>query len=397
MENLISEDDIGIQFNEQQMVELNQAQDNQSGSDIIVVNNRFNHSSQNEASTDCCTITNALTKLMDVFIAKPILKYRYVVLVMYFIITGLSIGAITQLKTASGRPELFPPNTNLQKLLNLQFNFSSGYVDCSSCSSHLKPVHDPVRARRYAGLRSPVRRSLDNLDLSMNHTKEATFISPYKSSTKANASIQTTIASLTVSNKATRMYGVNRDSKANSSLSSAGALGGSTDERTATNANTATSAYPNGVTFVNGTVKGNDLNGVSATIRSPMTIVSHESVITVASEQTRRPTVPNVSQSSVRYTLNTPTTTPKTAVWTHPDTKAHGNVKSTTQVTTAKQNVVPTTLPLCPKPCTPVKRPIVDKTAIVFLVFGIKGVQLKAGNGKHFFGIDRVSVISQCQ
>ena len=362
-------------------------------------------SRQNNSSADCCTVTNVLTRLMDNFIAKPIIKYRYIVLLIYIAITGLSIGAITHLKTASGRPELFPSNTNLQKLLNLQFNFSSSYIDCSSCSGSLLPVHRAARTRRYDGFRFPMRRSVDDLDSSeSNRTAPGLKIN---ASTTASAMQADTGVKTTEASEYFVFQPVVTDShnKTTTTVTNATAI---VTETTATTARVHT-VYPSlRTTHVSERRKYNSTRPVEETLprrKSPSAVLP--------STLPKTATAPAANFSIFYTKTSTAMSVEKRAISTDAAVteefirearKQSTPIKQkriTSQSTTSQKTFSPTTPPLCPKPCTPVKRPIVDKTAIVFLVFGVKGVRQSTSKGKHFFDTNRVrllylSIITPC-
>ena len=391
MDNLIADEDLEISG--QQMVELRQNED---------ILPEIGQSRQRNSSADCCTVTNVLTKLMDNFIAKPIIKYRYIVLLIYIAITGLSLGAITHLKTASGRPELFPSNTNLQKLLNLQFNFSSSYIDCSSCSGSLLPVHRAARTRRYDGFRFPMRRSIDGLNDSESYrttpglkTNASTTASAMQARTGVNlteASEYFVFSSGMEGNPVTTAP----HNKMTTAITKTSTKIATT---TATTANLHT-AYPNQRTAnVSDRFTYNSTRPVEKTL--PVRKSAPSAV--VPSKLPKAATTP-VANFSIFYTKTStavsvekrPTATDVGITEKHATQKDSTPIEQkriTSQITTSQKTFGPTTPPLCPKPCTPVKRPIVDKTAIVFLVFGVKGVKPSASKGKHFFDTNRVRLL----
>jgi len=388
MNSLVADDDLEISFNGHQLNELNQNED---------ILPQTNQSRNKDQSPNCCTVTNALTALMNNFIAKPILKYRYVVLVIYLTLTGLSIAAITHLKTASGRPQLFPSNTNLQKLLDLQFNFSSSYIDCSSCSEDLLPVHRSKRGAIYGGFRSLVRRSIGDLDIEMNLTQSLNFSNSYLATSNFTARVNTTVqtlqadATLNVTNVYTHsVSSINKKEKSVAVTSHNAAVGA---KRTATqptsfsNVNK-TSAYDRTVYKRIGTrseAHDKRKNTLTVTQSKPPeakttpvgTFWSYYHNITTVVGTQKRP----ITKSFVATDESKPAT--------QKHTTPRKQEKSAGQIVTTYKAYSSTTAPLCPKPCTPAKRPIVDKTAIVFLVFGIKGVKQSTSKGKHFFDTNR--------
>ena len=123
----------------------------------------------------CCTITSLLSKFMDKFIAIPFTKGRYIVLVLYLVITAASIGVVTHLKTASGRPEIFAKDSNIQRLMSLRSNLSAESIDCNSCSGVLAEVYPGSSTHSYNEdnlnrVKRFVRRSVDDGKLGKNET-----------------------------------------------------------------------------------------------------------------------------------------------------------------------------------------------------------------------------------
>ena len=421
MDSLVTNDHLEMNFNGQQMAELNEGQNIEEDNDIVGISGEAS-----QKDTDCCTVTNLLTKLMDNFIAKPVLKYRYVVLAIYLIITGLSVVAITHLKTASGRPELFPANTNLQRLLNLEFNFSSSYIDCSSCSGDLKRVPSGPRARRYSEFRLPVRRSIDGLEFSMNGTRGLNGSELHWSKSDFMAAAKTT-ASSPMTDITKNMTGgsehINSGTEAKYSSAAASAheaattlstkaTAAATTKTTATTrkaTNTATSTTVKMVTK-KGESSKNSSSSLPHTPGFGLTVaakdIMNSSIPTSPKANTRLPS--NTSNAATAATrpvslYNGSTTQPVTSKTIRTTIKSevsksdvqsqtNDERKYTTHAAVTKQPHSTKAPSLCPKPCTPVKRPIVDITAIVFVVFGVKGIKRNANNGKHFFGTNKVSV-----
>ena len=388
MDGLIANDDLEMSFNGQQMAELHQSED------LISDMGQPKHLS---ASADCCTVTNLLTTLMDNFIAKPILKYRYLVLFIYLAITSLSIGAITQLKTASGRPELFPSNTNLQKLLNLQFNFSSSYIDCSSCSGDLLPVHRTARMNRY---RFPVKRSIDGLKVLMNGTQASNGSELHWTSAYLTTEANTTASTAQVD------FSVNRTESHRHIVSSVGmeespVTNISLDKTTRTTETTTKSklislSNPKKTSMFErptGSSLGTDKRSYTGRESSSTDLLEKFSkamttpLATLSTHYHNTTLVTSVGKQPI--TTHMAKTTEVQKQWTPMDER-----KSTAEVAASQRTIIQTTPPLCPKPCRPVERPIVDKTAIVFLVFGVKGVTQSTSKGKHFFETNRVRVVT---
>ena len=465
MDSLITSDELELNRGETQMYSFNtETRNTQEDEDLEVQAIKDSQKQQSE----CCTITNLLTRFMDYFIARPVIKGRYVVVVVYLVITALSIVGITRLKTASGRPELFPSNTNLQKLLNLQYNFSSGYVDCSSCSGALVPVHPKPHGHSWSSAQR-FKRELREAGFwehpttwnglgSVNGTMTSYYYdlgTSEASSTSMNAkgTTPTTIAAKT---RKTQHTSTNMTSDL-TTLAREGAEFATIKQRTArptisplmkqaskelfkstTTAGATTStivskehtekhlvpkttaATTSAIVSREHTDKQFVSNTTAATtvaIKGNTTTASIESITTARKSSSSSANQTNAVPKNITSKLATKATkshvvattkakalmtnllvgtTAVSKTKTEPDkgepatTKVTAMVSSKTAKRTTQGTAIPTTQPLCPKPCTPVKRPIVDKTAIVFLVFGIKGVKISQTRGQHFFGTDRV-------
>lgn len=80
---------------------------------------------------------NCGSKLQEIlfhYVAVPILKGRYVILVLFVIILGTSLWLNTQIQTSEKPPQFFRKDTNLQQLLDLKFNMSADNYDCKICN-----------------------------------------------------------------------------------------------------------------------------------------------------------------------------------------------------------------------------------------------------------------------
>lgn len=449
MDSLITNDELELNPGETQMYSFNTETSNSEMDEDLEVQKITDSQKQ---QSDCCTITNLLTRFMDYFIARPVIKGRYVVVAVYLVITALSIVGITHLKTASGRPELFPANTNLQKLLNLQYNFSSGYVDCSSCSGALVPVH-PKTGAHFSSSAQRRKREVHEAGFWGHPTtwnglgivngtvpSYAYDLGTSKTPLISNASmsdegaIATTIA---VKPRPTQHLATNTTSDLTTSAKEKTELArkrtvGPTVSSTTKQASkkqfesmTTTAATTSSITTKEHTGKHLVSKTTAATTTPTAAPKEIATTTTIESITTaKQPSSPMINQTyaiSTNNTSNPTTATAKSRIVTTTTTKAMTKnvplettatsetktlseankgepattkatamVPSKTEIRTTQGTVIPTTQPLCPKPCTPVKRPIVDKTAIVFLVFGIKGVEISQTKGQHFFGTDRV-------
>eukprot|EP00794_Sanderia_malayensis_P015269 gene15269-16845_t len=254
---------------------------------------------RHDNTPECCTVINLLTKFMAKFIATPVIKGRFIVIALFLAITAGSIGVVTRLKTASGRPELFASNSNLQMSLNMKTNLSSESVGCSGCTEILDHVypgvtshHQPLVRRNVdtgdSGpiLESLVRRNVDTGD---------------------SGPILESLVRRNVGNGTLNSESLLKESKSKNDAK----LRGSAEERR-------------------------------------------------LGRQREHETQGSTEHTAVTTSRSLPARTTTT--------------------------VKPTTRPLCPKPCTPVKRPVLDKNAMVFVVFGIKGVDRSQVTGKHVMG-----------
>ncbi|XP_067658101.1 protein dispatched homolog 3-like isoform X2 [Haliotis asinina] len=93
-------------------------------------------------SSDSLYIGKALQLLIGKYLAKLILKGRYVIIGVFTVILIGSVCLMVQLRPATHPPQLFRPNTNLQQLLDLKANFSMlESLSCYKCSAlyNVKP------------------------------------------------------------------------------------------------------------------------------------------------------------------------------------------------------------------------------------------------------------------
>ncbi|XP_030843063.1 protein dispatched homolog 3-like isoform X2 [Strongylocentrotus purpuratus] len=83
---------------------------------------------------ESASLTAALQKMLHTFIAKPVMKARWVFIGIFCIIFCVTIVLVSRIKPASRPPALYQPNTNLQRLLDLAYNFSGKDIRCTDCS-----------------------------------------------------------------------------------------------------------------------------------------------------------------------------------------------------------------------------------------------------------------------
>ena len=71
------------------------------------------------------------------WLAVPIQKYRFVVLVVFIIMLGTSIGLDVQIQPSTKPPAFFKESTNLQQLLDLKYNMSSDSLNLNNVAPEL--------------------------------------------------------------------------------------------------------------------------------------------------------------------------------------------------------------------------------------------------------------------
>ena len=98
------------------------------------------------------TLTNTMAKFIRRFIAKPVIKIRGVIIVLFIILFATSLGLVTRLRTAQKPPQFFPSDSNLQQFIDLGYNTSQINVDCSRCSGYFHPFSNPNVAPSIATL-----------------------------------------------------------------------------------------------------------------------------------------------------------------------------------------------------------------------------------------------------
>ncbi|XP_069775145.1 protein dispatched homolog 3 isoform X2 [Narcine bancroftii] len=78
------------------------------------------------------------------FVAVPAVKCKWIILGLYIITLAMSIGFTTQLRPASRAPLLFSPDTNIQVLLDLKYNLSAEGISCVTCSGLFQEKPQPL-------------------------------------------------------------------------------------------------------------------------------------------------------------------------------------------------------------------------------------------------------------
>ncbi|XP_071482026.1 protein dispatched homolog 3-like [Diadema antillarum] len=83
---------------------------------------------------EAASLTSGLQRLLHGYVAIPVMKARWAIIVLFCIILGVTIALVSQLQPASRPPALYRPDTNLQRLLDLAYNFSGKDISCRDCS-----------------------------------------------------------------------------------------------------------------------------------------------------------------------------------------------------------------------------------------------------------------------
>nr|KAG5704741.1 hypothetical protein BaRGS_005197 [Batillaria attramentaria] len=77
--------------------------------------------------------------VLGMFVEKVVIRFRIPIIVTFVLLLGASIGCMTQLRPSDHPPQLFEPDTNLQRLLDLKANFSIiDTLRCDHCSALYK-------------------------------------------------------------------------------------------------------------------------------------------------------------------------------------------------------------------------------------------------------------------
>ncbi|XP_078095229.1 protein dispatched homolog 3 [Mustelus asterias] len=88
-----------------------------------------------------------IARLQDVlyhFVVLPAVKNKWIILGLYIITLVISIGFAIQLRAASRTPLLFSPDTNIQVLLDLKYNLSAEGISCVTCSGVFQEKPQPL-------------------------------------------------------------------------------------------------------------------------------------------------------------------------------------------------------------------------------------------------------------
>ncbi|KAK7094104.1 protein dispatched homolog 3-like [Littorina saxatilis] len=81
--------------------------------------------------------------LVGALVDRVVIRFRIPFIVLYSMVFVVSIGLMTQLRPSSHPPQLFKPDTNLQRLLDLKANFSMiDTLHCDRCSALYNVGHE---------------------------------------------------------------------------------------------------------------------------------------------------------------------------------------------------------------------------------------------------------------
>ncbi|KAI8489751.1 GRB10 interacting GYF protein 1 [Branchiostoma belcheri] len=143
-----SEDDIPMLS----MEEIGLEEDAQSDDDVMLLDmdmadlpilQQEEEGSADSIKQEGCHLSVRLQGLMYHYVAVPVVKARWAIVVVYMALLAGSLVLVTQLTPASHPPELFQPNTNLQRLLNMKNNFTEA-LGCTDCSGLFKDKNKVV-------------------------------------------------------------------------------------------------------------------------------------------------------------------------------------------------------------------------------------------------------------
>ena len=93
--------------------------------------------SRSAVSHNSCHCRCGLQGFLYHWLAVPIQKYRFVVLVVFVIILGTSIVLDVQIQPSTKPPAFFRESTNLQQLLDLKYNMSSDSLNLKNVAPEL--------------------------------------------------------------------------------------------------------------------------------------------------------------------------------------------------------------------------------------------------------------------
>ncbi|XP_035696783.1 protein dispatched homolog 3-like [Branchiostoma floridae] len=143
-----SEDDIPMLT----MEEVGLVEDVQSDDDVMLLDlnmedlpilQQEGERMEDSIKQEGCHLSVRLQGLMYHYVAVPVVKARWAIVVVYMALLAGSLVLVTQLTPASHPPELFQPNTNLQRLLNMKNNFTEA-LGCTDCSGLFKDKNKVV-------------------------------------------------------------------------------------------------------------------------------------------------------------------------------------------------------------------------------------------------------------
>ncbi|XP_038061425.1 protein dispatched homolog 3-like [Patiria miniata] len=95
------------------------------------------------------SITKILQGFLNRFVATPFIRGRWLVILVYVMIFTASLVLVIHIKPATRPPALYNKQTNLQQLLDLAYNFSGKDISCKGCSGlvtdgpHVQPQPVP--------------------------------------------------------------------------------------------------------------------------------------------------------------------------------------------------------------------------------------------------------------
>ncbi|KAH3824631.1 hypothetical protein DPMN_126468, partial [Dreissena polymorpha] len=79
---------------------------------------------------------STLQAILYYYVAIPVIKGRWIILVITTLLLCVSLGLLTQLKASTKPPQFFRSDTNIQRLLDLKTKYSAmDTVQCNSCSA----------------------------------------------------------------------------------------------------------------------------------------------------------------------------------------------------------------------------------------------------------------------
>uniref|UniRef100_A0A4W3GM28 Dispatched RND transporter family member 3 n=1 Tax=Callorhinchus milii TaxID=7868 RepID=A0A4W3GM28_CALMI len=116
------------------------------------------------------------------YIALPAVKGRWIISGVYIVVLVLSIVFAIQLCPASRAPLLFSPDTNIQVLLDLKYNLSAEGISCVTCSGLFQEKPQPLlnNIRATSMLVSPAR-FLSDHSFSLSDGATTVYVSMYDS------------------------------------------------------------------------------------------------------------------------------------------------------------------------------------------------------------------------